>query len=143
MAEPNSWLLLGDVETCLKRIKVADGFHTDVGNYVTREPHQIPDAAGAVVAVAMGEIQPAADPRLARTHKLVNVLVIAKVGTAGDPQLHLHYLIDDIEQAFKDQQQAFGKGRSFPQFVSATPIPPKEGIAWIGAQVRYTSHVTR
>lgn len=143
MAEPTTWLLLQDFEACLKRIKVADGFRTDAGNFVTLEPHQIPDDAGAVIAVALGDLGPATQSGLARTHDRAEVLVFAKVGAAGSPQLRLHYLLEDIQRAIKGQQAAFGTGRSYPQFVNASPIPPKEGITWIGAQVRFASHVLR
>lgn len=139
MADPKSWELLGDIETCLADITVANGFHTDVGSFVTREPEQIPEDAGAVLAVVLEGLAPATQPGISRTHRLATVAIVGKV--AGHDQLRLHQLIQDIDRVLLDQQGRFGPGRSTPTFVSATPIPPAEGVPWIGVTVRYAAHV--
>lgn len=141
---PTTWRLLEAFERCLQRITVADGFHTDAGLYVTREPHQIPAHQPALVAAVLEELGRPNDPGLSRTHRLATVLLVGKVPTGlDDAQLQLHLLMEDIDRAFDGQQARFPAGLQFPQFVSSRPIPPAEGLAWIGAEVRYSSHVPR
>jgi hypothetical protein len=134
--------LLEDFKACLEAIRIADGFHTDAGDFVTLEPGQIPEAQGALIAIALDGLATAVPPAPPRTHRQVTVLVVGKVSTAADnAQLRLHQLIADIERALTGQQRQFGAGRAFPTFVSATPLPPDKGIDWIGVEVRYTTHV--
>ena len=142
MPNPRTWDLLGDFEACLGAIQRSGGYFTDAGIFVTREPSQIPESQGALIALALdglGNSVPTAPPR---THRQATVLVVGKVSTDGDnAQLALHELIADIERAMGGQQRQFGAGRAFPSFVSATPIPPDKGLNWIGVEVRYTTHV--
>lgn len=142
MAEPRSWLLLADVEACLARIQKANGFWTDAGLNITREPHQQPNAAGTLIEIAIAGIGKATDPALVRTHRLVTVAVAAMVSvTADDPQFVLHCIHDDVERAMTDQHAQFGDGRSTPKFESSAPIKPADGMAWSGVDIRYTTHV--
>lgn len=139
MAELRTWQLLADVEACLAQITVANGFHTDAGQNVTREPEQIPEDSGAVLAVVLEGLAPATQPGISRTHRLATVAIVGKL--AGRDQERLHQLIQDIELSLLDKTTGFGPGRSSPTFVSATPIPPAEGIPWVGVTVRYAAHV--
>lgn len=142
VSDPRTWSLLGDFTTCLGLIRVANGYFTDAGLYVTREPSQIPAAQGALIALALGGLARATDPSLTRTHRLATVLLVGKVGTgSNNEQLRLHHLLADVERALSGQQARFGAGRAFPSFVGATPIPPAKGMDWIGAEIRYSTHV--
>jgi hypothetical protein len=142
VADPRTWSLLEDFKACLAVIRVAGGYHTDAGAYVTLEPGQIPEAQGALIAIALDALAVSVPPAPPRTHRQVTVLVVGKVSTSADnAQLRLHQLIADIERALAGQQRQFGTGRAFPTFVSATPLPPDKGIDWIGVEVRYTTHV--
>ncbi len=144
MAEPTTWQLLGDFETCLQRITTANGFHTNAGLAVTREPSRVPDSGAAVIAVALGRLDPPDQPGLARTHRKASVLIVAKVAVDDpDDQARLHDLLADITRALDGQAASFGAGRSSPSFVSATPIPPEAGVKWLGLSVIYSAHVLR
>lgn len=145
MAAPSTWVALEAFETCLQTISVANGYHTDAGATVTREPHQIPATAGVAVAVVLEGKGPATDPAMRRTHRLATVIIAAKVDSDdnNDAQERLHELMDDIEQAFECKQTQFPSSYQYPAFVDAKPIPPAEGMTWIGAQVRYSLHIPK
>ena len=144
MAESVTWQLLGDVEACLQRITVANGYRTNAGLAVTLEPSRVPDTGDAVIAVALGRLDPPDQPALARTHRKVSVLIVAKVAVDDpDDQARLHDLLADITAALDGQASSFGPGRSAPVFVSATPIPPEAGVKWLGLSVIYSAHVLR
>ena len=83
---PATWRFLQDLEACLKRIRVADGYLTDIGQMVVREVAQqdeadLPDTYATVV---LAEMQPASDPAVFRTHAEVvaSVLVMLRHGHA-------------------------------------------------------------
>lgn len=144
MADPTSWILIKAFETCLKRIKVADGFFTDAGNHVVLEPRQAPETDGVLLVPMIESRARATDPAVLRTHRLATVTVIAKLGDVrADAQQRLQELLDDIEQAFENRQADFPKGYQFPTFVDAQPIAPAEGMTWTGAVVRFTSHIPK
>lgn len=142
MAEPKTWQLLGSIETCLQAITVANGYHTDAGLQVTREPAQVPDDAGTVLAVILESMRNPDDPAVRNAAQLCSVAVLAKVGTGmSDHQLKLHQLIDDIRRALANRRDVFEVGSQYPRFVEVRVIPPTEGMKWIGADVRYSAHV--
>lgn len=138
-----AWTLLTAFQTCLARIKVADGYHTDAGLHVTLEPRQIPQSEGLCIVPIIESRARATDAALTRSKRLVTVVVIAKVGNArSDAQERLQELIDDVERAFEQRQPDFPAGYQFPTFVEATPVEAAEGMAaWVGAQIRFTSHI--
>lgn len=144
MSEPKSWLLLGAVEECMQRIHVENGFYTDAGANVTREPHQIYETeADELIAVVMDTLG-SGDPALRGIGNGVGVLVVAKVKTSlATAQLRLHQLIDDIQRAVDGQQKRFPAGTHYPRFIEARLIPPAEGMEWIGAEVRFSAQVRR
>lgn len=144
MAEPTTWQLIGDFEACLQRITVANGFRTDAGLAVTREPSRVPDSDAAVIGLGLGRLDPPDDVRLSRTHRKASIVVVGKVAVdSSDDQARLHDLLDDITRALDRQAASFGQGRSAPVFVSATPIDPEPGVAWLGVRAIYTAHVVR
>lgn len=144
MTTPKTWDLLGAFEACLAQIRTANGYYSDAGAFVTREPTQIPDDQGALIAIALDGLSQATDGAVRSTHRLATVLVVGKVATGRhDAQLRLHELLADIEQCFAGRQSAFPAGMQFPVFVDAKPVPPTEGMAWIGVQSRYSTHVPK
>lgn len=144
MAEPTTWQLLGDMETCLQRITTANGFRTDAGHAVTREPARVPESESAVIGLALGRLEPPDNPGLARTHRKASVAIVGKIAVDDtEQQAPLHDLLDDITKAIDAQPGRFGAGRSQPIFVSATPIEPEAGVKWLGVTVIYSAHVLR
>lgn len=142
MANPKSWDLLAAFETCLQAITVANGFNTDAGTVVTREPAQVPDEQGSVLAVVLESMRRPEDPAIRGAGFMVNVAVLAKVGTGmNNAQQRLHELIDDIQRAMTDRRDQFPVGAQYPRFLEARVIPPAEGMKWIGADVRFSAHV--
>lgn len=142
MANPKTWELLASIATCLQAITVANGFHTDAGTAVTREPAQVPDDQGMVLAVVLESMRRPEDPAIRAVGYTVNVAVLAKVGTGmNDAQQRLHELIDDITRAMTDRRDQFQVGAQYPRFLEARVIPPAEGMKWIGADVRFSAHV--
>lgn len=144
MADPKTWDLTAAFVTCLQSVTVANGYHTNAGQYVTREPSQIPATQPALLAVAVESVQRATDPAAVRTHNLVTVIVLGKVATGmDDAQLRLHQLMADIEAAFYDRRDVFPVGIQYPRFIEARVILPVEGMKWIGAEARFTTHVPK
>jgi hypothetical protein len=145
MADPLTWQLLAAAQSCLSQVRTANGYNTDAGEHVTDEPETlVPESQASVIGVAMTEIQPASDDRMKRTHKRVLFSVVAKVAVdRKHAQAFLHELLEDLERSFAGKQSAFPTGVSFPVFEGATPIPPPADKAWIGAHVRFSSHVLR
>jgi hypothetical protein len=144
MPNPKTWDLLAAFETCLQRVRVANGFYTDAGAFVTREPAQISEEQGALLTLVIESVQRAEEPATARTHNLVTVVVIGKVATGvDDGQLRLHELIADVEAALHNRLDVFQPGIQYPRFVEARVIPPVEGMRWIGCEARFTAHVPK
>lgn len=144
MAEPTSLTLLKAMELCLQSIQVANGYHTDAGNYVTLEPHQVPESQGALIALVIESKDAATAQAVRQTHRQVTAIAVIKVATDVDAaQERIHELMDDVEQAFERRHAVFPNGYTYPAFVDAKPITPAEGMAWVGAQVRFTSHVPK
>lgn len=142
---PATWRFLQDLEACLKRIRVADGYLTDIGQMVVREVAQqdeadLPDTYATVV---LSEMQPASDPAVFRTHAEVvaSVLVMLRHGHAPDAQYRMHCAIADVQRCLRNAQRDFPPGMRFPRFVSARLLPPVEGMAWAGVEVRFAAHV--
>lgn len=141
MADPITWQLLGDVETCLKQVKKIDGYHTDAGANVTKEPVQFAEGAGARFHVRLGPVSRSAAQGMVRTHRTATVVITALAPATTDRELRIHELLEDIERAFRGAQSRFGAGREFPQFAEANPIPFEAGQSWAGLEVRYTTNV--
>lgn len=145
MTAPRTWQLLEAVENRLKVITKANNYNTDVGTKTTREPSQIPESTGLALAVALESVARPEDPAVQRLGHRVGFGVYAKVGTSlSDAQLRLHELIADVTACMADRTwvSALPAGTQFPTFVEASVIPPVEGMKWIGAVVRFSSHIT-
>ena len=145
MTTPRTWDLLAGIEACLQQITLANGYHFDAADSVTREPHQVPDDAGMVLSVVLERIETANDDNVRNTHRLAGALIVAKIDTGmDDAQLRLHELIADINQALSVGDRSniarFDRDIQFPKFVSTAPIYPPQGLKWIGAEIRYASH---
>ena len=135
--------LLGAVETGLKRIQKANGFHTDAGLAVTLEPtpEKEDEAEQFVTAVWTSQAR-ASDVALLRTHRLTTFRVVAKVpADMDDAQEHLDELLDDIERAMEAQQTLYPKGYEFPRYQGAESLAGQIAAGWVGVAVTYTSHI--
>lgn len=144
MAKPTTYILLEAAQACLQAITQANGYYTDAGEHTTLEPSQVPESQGLVLAIALDTKAAASDDAVSRTHRRVEFVVIGKVATdLDDGQERLHELLADIEQAFDRKQATFPKGYQYPVFVDAKPIPPADGMKWMGAMARYYSHVPK
>lgn len=139
-----SWraVLIATVASCLQDIRTAEGFNTNAGEWVTTEPEQLDESAAGVVAVVWERQRTPTDQAVRRTHRLTDLAVIVKLPHQQDrAQQTLDAVLEDIERAMQGQQQRFPKGISYPSYVETQPIPPKQGMGWIGAVIRYESHV--
>jgi hypothetical protein len=143
MSSPRE-ILLTSVEDALKRIKIADGYLTNAGMAVTREPAPVvADDAAEFIAVVWNRQDRATDPALMRTHRLTTFSVLAKLpATLTQAQSRLDDLATDIETAMADQQFRYQVGFEFPKYQSAEPLVPKQITdGWIGISITYTSHI--
>lgn len=137
--------LLAVVAANLRRIKREDGYQTDVGLYVTTEPTQVQDDAAAVVAVLIeGQVR-ATDPAVVRTHRLTTLAVVVKAQADDTRQAMalVDAMTDDVEAAMDERQPAYVPGIQNPQFASMEPLVPEPGSRWVGAVLRYSTHLPR
>lgn len=142
MAEPKTWDLLASIVTCLEVITVANGYYTDAGNFVTQEPEQIPDDKEACIGVVLETLDKPTDAALRTVGRLMTIAIVGKVNVDIDEaQLQVHRLIADIDRALTGRNDQFPIGAQHPVFQSAEPIPPADGVTWVGAKLRYTAHV--
>ncbi|MEO6518827.1 MAG: hypothetical protein ABIO17_07540 [Pseudoxanthomonas sp.] len=134
--------LTAAASACLQRILIASGYATNAGQYVTLEPGQIDASEAAVIAVFVERQQRATDAAVQRTHRLTDLAVVVKVpAKLGQAQTALDLVLDDVEKAMADQQFRYPAGIQFPQFASMQPVPADPGMGWIGAVIRYTTHI--
>ncbi|MGH8075626.1 MAG: hypothetical protein ACREO4_16370 [Lysobacter sp.] len=135
--------LLAAVTANLQRITTAAGYRTDIGTAVTTEPAQVQDDEDAIVAVLIERQQRATDAAVIRTHRLTTVAVVAKAQAADTRQAMemIDAIADDIERAMADRQFTYPSGIQTPQFAEMEPLVPEAGSRWVGAVIRYTTHV--
>ena len=121
MSTLHTWEYLGRVVAMLGHIRVANGYHTDAGLLVTREPAQseLDDPARIVVLL---DSTRQSDNAAARCVGLQLVLAI-------------------VGQVPKTLDFAPGGEWPIPQFIESSVVPPAEGMNWIGAAARYTATV--
>lgn len=133
--------LLAAIATALSGISITNGYNTDAGTRVTREPAPVVgDEAGEFIAVVWGKQTTATDRNLARTHRYTVVQIVAKVPARLDEaQAKLDAITDDIEKAMRGYITT--PGFLQPQYESAEPIVAKPGDAWIGVMLTYGSHI--
>lgn len=136
--------LLAAMAAQLSNITQANGYLTDVGAAVTREPTPVlADDAAEFVTVVWSQQQRATDPALVRTHRLTRVQVIAKVPAGlDDAQDRLDAITTDIEAALEQRQSAYPVGTQHPQYQAAEPlVPQSHSNRWIGVSITYASHI--
>ena len=134
--------LVAAIAGCLGEIKVADGYNTDAGHWVTTEPGQIDDEDPGVLAVVIERQVRSVKPAVSKTHRLTTVALILKVPHAQDAaQTTIDAAIEDVEHAMARRQQRFPAGISYPEYVEMLPIPAAQGMGWVGAVIRYESDV--
>lgn len=140
------WQLLEAVQTCLQAISTSatPPYNTSAGEVVTLEPSQIQDDGTIALGVVIESQKKATDPAVVRTHRLTTILIAIRVPTGlDDAQAWLDAAIDDVERAMEDKQTAYPPGVTFPQYDSMQPTLPPKDSNWIGAVLRYTSHVPK
>lgn len=141
MPSPRSTLLLA-VADCLRRIKKADGYRTDVGNKVTLEPAPRLEGDDDFVTVVWSSQVRAQDAAASRNKRLTTLDVVAKVkASLPKAQDTLDAIVSDIEQAMDAQAFRYPDGYDVPRYQGATPL--RDGVApgWIAVAVTYTSHI--
>lgn len=143
MNSPRATLLLA-IEDALKRITQANGYITNAGHTITREPAPVAgEAESEFVTVVWSRQDRANDVALVRTHRATTVQVIAKVAARmNNAQARLDDITTDIETAMADQQFRFPVGYQYPQYQSAEPLMPQQSTTgWIGVSIAYASHI--
>lgn len=136
-------ILLEAVQGALQRIRIADGYHTDIGLRVIVEPAPLKEEeAGDLVVVVWSRQERSSIPATQNIARLTTFQVIAKVpATLADSQERLDLMVDDIERAMADQQYRYPVGYRMPQYESAEPLAGKVSAGWIGVALTYTTHI--
>jgi hypothetical protein len=136
--------LVEAVAAVLQGIAAGPVYNTNAGAWVTTEPEQVQDEAPGVVAVVFERKSRATDPAVKRTHQLVTVAIVLKLPHEQDEaQVTLDDAIEDIERAMDNNLAAYPKRISHPTWLETLPIPADKGMGWIGAVLRYESHVPK
>lgn len=140
--DPRSWIMLGNLETCLKRIRRADDYFTDAGAYVTREPKPITTRDQVAIGIRWeGKRRPDAEAMRKAGGFLNGIRVEVRLSAdRDDAEYTLHCIVDDIERALDGQQSAFASTATFPQLESMQVIPKADGFSWVGADLLFTNH---
>lgn len=145
MSALHTWDYLGRVATMLGNIRIANGYHTDAGLVVTREPAQIELDDPARIVVMMDGVRAPEDPAMRKIGVQFVIAIVGQVPKSLDnTQLRMHQLNHDIHRCMADralQVQHFAPGGEWPipQFLESSVVPPAEGMNWIGAAARYTA----
>lgn len=141
MSSPREQLLEA-VAQCLRRIRKADGYNTDIGLQVTTEPGPRVDSDAAFVAVGWTGQRRSDTAGKSRTHRLTDIGIVAKVpAEQARAQAALDDIVSDIERAMEDQQFRYPVGYDTPQYQSAEPLGAAFGAGWTGVTLTYTSHI--
>lgn len=141
-----TWDLILAAQACLVRISTVNGFFTNAGAVVSIEPGQIPADAPLALAVVLDSLAQNTDPnaRAKQGSYSAELLVVIKVSTTqADAQQRMHEVIDDVLSAFVGQETQFPAGIVLPRFVESRPIPPADGLLWVGAELRFTAQINR
>lgn len=141
----HTWDYLGRVVAMLGQIRVANGYRTDAGLLVTREPGQSELHDPARIVVLMDALRAPEDPAMRKIGVQIVIGIVGQVPKGlDDAQLRMHQLADDIHRCMGNralQVQHFAPGGEWPipQFQESSVVPPAEGMNWIGAAARYTA----
>ncbi|MGV8959205.1 MAG: hypothetical protein ACOH1V_02300 [Stenotrophomonas sp.] len=126
----------------LQGISIAAGYNTDVGAVVTLEPGQLdPEEVDDGMAVYIERQERATDQAVLRTHRLTTVAVIVKRVAHAAAETTLDAVVDDIERALLNRQPSWPAGFGQPTYQSMEPLRAPAGAGWVGALVRYTTHI--
>lgn len=143
MPSPRDTYLAAVVE-CLQQIRMSNGFLTDIGANVTREPAPKVADDAEFVTVVWGRQDRPADPGLARTSRLTTLQIMAKVPAGlDDAQERIDQVLSDIERALDGQLTKFPTGYQFPQYQSAEPLNGAAADGWAGVVVTATGHIPK
>ncbi len=143
----HTWDYIGRIVSLLGNITVSNGYYTNAGLVVTREPAQIELDDPERIVVLLDSMRQPEDPAM---RKIGLQLVVAIVGQVKkdltNPQLRMHQLATDIHRAMGDHALRvahFAPGNEWPvpQFIESSVVPAAEGMNWIGAAARYTATV--
>lgn len=93
------------------------------------------------LAVYIEKQERANDPAVLRTHRLTTVALVVKRKTVDTAEASLDDVLDDIERALLNRQPTWPTGFGQPQFQSMEPLRAPAGADWVGAILRYTSHI--
>lgn len=147
MPKPVTFQLLEAVRACVRQIRRTDGYHTNAGAAVTLEPGQAQDTSDAdrpdyLVDVIWLGSAPADDRALKdRAETMVVGVAVKMPADSNKEALRVHEIVADVRRAMSDQQARFPLGTDFPKYAGTELITPTQGLAWVGAVVRYTANV--
>lgn len=126
----------------LERITTAADYRTNIGAVVTLEPGQLdPEQVSDGLALYIDKQERATDPAVLRTHRLTTVALVVKRNAYGAAEETLDDVLDDIERALLHRQPTWPAGYGQPVYLSMEPLRAPVGADWVGAIVRYTSHI--
>ena len=134
--------LLNAFATLLRGIATSAGYRTNIGAVVTLEPGQLdPSQVDDGLAIYIDAQARATDAAVVRTHRLTTVALVVKRTTQCAAETTLDDVLDDIERALLNRQPSWPAGFGQPTYQSMEPLRAPAGADWIGAIVRYTSHI--
>ncbi len=128
----------------LQRINGAGLYHTVIGAVVTREPGQLdPERVDDGLAVYIERQERATEAAVQRTHRLTTVSIVVKRRGGTEAEDELDLVVDDIERALDGQLETWPASFTRPVYQSMEPLRAPAGADWIGALIRYTSHIPK
>lgn len=128
----------------LKRINGVAPYLTNVGGVVTLEPGQLdPTRVDDGLAVYIERQERATDPALVRSHRLTTAAIVVKRQGGTEAEGALDEVLHDIERALDGRQPTWPPGYGQPVYQSMEPLRAPAGADWIGALIRYTSHIPK
>ena len=128
----------------LQRINGAGLYHTAIGTVVTREPGQLdPERVDDGLAIYIERQERATEAAVQRTHRLTTVSIVVKRRGGTEAEDELDLVVDDIERALDGQLETWPSSFTRPVYQSMEPLRAPAGADWIGALIRYTSHIPK
>ena len=141
----HTWEYIGRIVSLLGNITVANGYNTNAGLVVTREPAQIELQDPERIVVLLDAMRAPEDPAMRKIGLQLVIAVVGQVKTGiDDTQLRMHKVAADIHRAMSDtalRVAHFAPGNEWPvpQFIESSVVPPSEGMKWVGAAARYSA----
>ena len=147
MSTLHTWEYLGRVASQLGHIRTVNGYRTNAGLLVTREPEQSElDDPARIIVLLDGMRQPE-DPAMRGIGLQFVVAIVGQVPKSlNNAQQRMHELADDIHRCMGNRQlqmQHFAPGGEWPipKFLESSVVPPAEGMNWTGVAARYNATV--